>query len=48
MKQKDLNLLIGNSSVAHMGMIFLGIASLNIIGVTGAWSSWWRTVSSRR
>jgi NADH-quinone oxidoreductase subunit M len=31
-----LNLLIGNSSVAHMGFIFLGIASLNIIGVTGA------------
>ena len=36
MKQKDLNLLIGNSSVAHMGFIFLGLASLNIIGVTGA------------
>jgi NADH-quinone oxidoreductase subunit M len=36
MKQKDLNLLIGNSSVAHMGFIFLGIASLNLIGVTGA------------
>src|SRR6266536_4205703 len=36
MRQKDLNLLIGNSSVAHMGMIFLGIASLNLIGVTGA------------
>src|SRR5271170_7013534 len=36
MKQKNLNLLIGNSSVAHMGFIFLGIASLNLIGVTGA------------
>ena len=36
MKQKDLNLLIGNSSVAHMGFIFLGIASLSLIGVTGA------------
>jgi NADH-quinone oxidoreductase subunit M len=36
MKQKNLNLLIGNSSVAHMGMIFLGIASLSLIGVTGA------------
>lgn len=35
-RQKDLNLLIGNSSVAHMGFIFLGIASLNIIGLTGA------------
>jgi NADH-quinone oxidoreductase subunit M len=36
MKQKDLNWLIGNSSVAHMGFVFLGIASLNLIGVTGA------------
>ena len=35
-RQRDLNLLIGNSSVAHMGFIFLGIASLNIIGLTGA------------
>jgi NADH-quinone oxidoreductase subunit M len=36
MRQRDLNLLIGNSSVAHMGFIFLGIVSLNLIGVTGA------------
>lgn len=36
MRQRDLNLLIGNSSVAHMGFIFLGIASLSIVGVTGA------------
>ncbi|MEY4386768.1 MAG: dehydrogenase subunit [Verrucomicrobiota bacterium] len=36
MRQRDLNLLIGNSSVAHMGFIFLGIATLNLIGVTGA------------
>jgi NADH-quinone oxidoreductase subunit M len=36
MRQRDLNLLIGNSSVAHMGFAFLGIASLNLIGVTGA------------
>ena len=36
MRQRDLNLLIGNSSVAHMGFIFLGIASLNLVGVTGA------------
>ncbi len=36
MRQKDLNLLIGNSSVAHMGLIFLGIASLSLVGVTGA------------
>jgi NADH-quinone oxidoreductase subunit M len=35
MRQRDLNLLIGNSSVAHMGFAFLGIASLSIIGITG-------------
>jgi NADH-quinone oxidoreductase subunit M len=36
MRQRDLNQLIGNSSVAHMGFVFLGIASLNLIGITGA------------
>jgi NADH-quinone oxidoreductase subunit M len=36
MRQKDFNWLIGYSSVAHMGFVFLGIASLNLIGVTGA------------
>src|SRR5207248_560783 len=36
MRQKDLNLLIGNSSVAHMGFGFLGLASLSLVGVTGA------------
>ncbi len=35
MRQRDLNFLIGNSSVAHMGFAFLGIASLSLIGVTG-------------
>jgi len=35
MRQRNLNLLIGNSSVAHMGFAFLGIASLNLIGITG-------------
>lgn len=35
MRQRDLNLLLGNSSVAHMGFAFLGIASLSLIGVTG-------------
>lgn len=35
-RQKNLNLLIGNSSVAHMGFIFLGIASLTLVGITGA------------
>lgn len=36
LKQRDLNFLIGNSSVAHVGFIFLGIASLSLIGMTGA------------
>ena len=36
MRQKDFNRLIGYSSVAHMGFVFLGIATLNLIGVTGA------------
>jgi NADH-quinone oxidoreductase subunit M len=36
MRQRDLNLLIGNSSVAHMGFVFLGVASLTLVGVTGA------------
>lgn len=36
LRQKDLNYLIGNSSVAHMGFVFLGIASLSLLGVTGA------------
>jgi NADH-quinone oxidoreductase subunit M len=35
-RQRQLNLLIGNSSVAHMGLIFLGIASLTVVGITGA------------
>jgi len=30
MRQKNLNLVIGNSSVAHMGFVFLGIASLSL------------------
>lgn len=36
MRQRDLNQLIGNSSVAHMGFVFLGLASLSLVGVTGA------------
>jgi NADH-quinone oxidoreductase subunit M len=36
MRQKNLLLLIGNSSVAHMGFVFLGIASLSLVGITGA------------
>lgn len=34
--QKRLDLMLGYSSVMHMGYIFLGIASLNLIGLTGA------------
>ncbi len=34
--QKKLDYVIGNSSVMHMGYIFLGIASLNIVGLSGA------------
>ena len=34
--QKRLDLMLGYSSVMHMGYIFLGIASLNIIGLSGA------------
>ncbi len=35
MRQRDFNFLLGNSSVAHMGFCFLGLASLSVIGVTG-------------
>ncbi len=34
--QKRLDMLLGYSSVMHMGYIFLGISSLNIIGLSGA------------
>jgi NADH-quinone oxidoreductase subunit M len=34
--QKRLDLMLGYSSVMHMGYIFLGIVSLNVIGATGA------------
>jgi NADH-quinone oxidoreductase subunit M len=36
MRQKDFNWVIGYSSVAHMGFVFLGIATLSLIGITGA------------
>lgn len=35
MQQRDLNWLIGYSSVSHMGYAFLGIASLSLIGISG-------------
>lgn len=34
--QKDVKFVIGYSSVGHMGYIFLGLASLNTISLTGA------------
>jgi NADH-quinone oxidoreductase subunit M len=34
--QKRLDSMLGYSSVMHMGYIFLGIASLNIVGISGA------------
>ena len=34
--QKQLDLTLGYSSVMHMGYIFLGVASANLIGVDGA------------
>lgn len=33
--QKDLTLMLGYSSVMHMGYLFLGLVSLNLIGLTG-------------
>jgi len=34
--QKELDWMLGYSSVMHMGYIFLGIASANMLGTTGA------------
>jgi NADH-quinone oxidoreductase subunit M len=34
--QKRLDMMLGYSSVMHMGYIFLGIVSFNVIGTTGA------------
>jgi len=34
--QKELPLMLGFSSVMHMGYLFLGVACWNVIGVTGA------------
>lgn len=36
MRQKQLHMLIGFSSVAHMGFVFMGLVAYNHIGVTGA------------
>jgi NADH-quinone oxidoreductase subunit M len=34
--QRRLDLMLGYSSVMHMGYIFLGIGALNVIGISGA------------
>ncbi len=34
--QRELDLMLGHSSVMHMGYVFLGIASHHIIGLSGA------------
>jgi NADH-quinone oxidoreductase subunit M len=34
--QKDFKFIIGYSSVSHMGFVLLGLATLNIVGVSGA------------
>ncbi len=34
--QKDFKFVIGYSSVSHMGFVLLGLASLNLVGMSGA------------
>ncbi len=34
--QKRLDMMLGYSSVMHMGYVFLGVASLNVVGTSGA------------
>ncbi len=36
MRQKDMKYLIGYSSVSHMGLVVMGMATLNMDGFTGA------------
>jgi NADH-quinone oxidoreductase subunit M len=35
-RQRDFKYVIGFSSVSHMGLVTLGVASMNIVGMTGA------------
>lgn len=35
-KQRDLKAMVAYSSVSHMGVVLLGIAALNVAGLTGA------------
>jgi len=36
LRQRDLKFVIGYSSVSHMGFVLLGLATANILGVSGA------------
>ncbi|MCZ6688575.1 MAG: NADH-quinone oxidoreductase subunit M [Planctomycetota bacterium] len=36
MRQRDMKYVIGYSSCSHMGYVLLGIASLQLVGITGA------------
>ena len=36
LRQRDLKFVIGYSSVSHMGFVLLGLASANVVGVSGA------------
>ncbi|MDA0269678.1 MAG: NADH-quinone oxidoreductase subunit M [Chloroflexi bacterium] len=36
LKQTDMKLMMGFSSVSHMGYVFLGLGTMNVIGWTGA------------
>ena len=36
LRQTDMKLLMGFSSVSHMGYVFVGLGTMNVIGMTGA------------
>ena len=36
LRQRDLKFVIGYSSISHMGFVLLGLATTNVIGVSGA------------
>jgi NADH-quinone oxidoreductase subunit M len=36
LRQRDLKFVIGYSSVSHMGFVLLGLATANVLGVSGA------------
>ena len=35
-RQQDLKAMVAYSSISHMGLVLLGIATLNVVGLTGA------------